>query len=61
MVKIVNDNYLYAKTAKFIKDRKNLSEDSLEGLEEILQDSAKAKAVLDASRMSMGKYFMFCW
>ena len=54
-MKIVNDNFMYAMVAKFIKDRKTLTDESLEGLEEILQDSAKAKAVLDASRMSMGK------
>ena len=54
-MKIINDNYMYARVAKFIKERKTLSEESLEGLEEIIQDSAKAQAVLDASRMSMGK------
>lgn len=40
--------------AKFIKNRKELSEASLEGLEEIVMDSAKAQAILDASRSSMG-------
>lgn len=40
--------------AKFIKNRKELSEDSLEGLEEITMDSGKAQAILDASRSSMG-------
>ena len=55
MVKIVNDNYMYARLANFIKDRKTLSEESLDGMEEILQDSSKAKAVLDAAKISMGK------
>lgn len=54
LVKIVPENYLYAKVTKFIKNRKNLSEESLEGLEEIVMDSAKAQAILDASRSSMG-------
>ncbi|KAJ8920104.1 hypothetical protein NQ315_011759 [Exocentrus adspersus] len=54
LVKIVPENYTYAKLAKFIKNRKELTEDSLEGLEEITMDSAKAKAILDASRSSMG-------
>uniref|UniRef100_A0A182JA10 Nucleolar protein 56 n=1 Tax=Anopheles atroparvus TaxID=41427 RepID=A0A182JA10_ANOAO len=54
LVKIVNDNYLFAKTAHFIKDRKSLTQESLEGLEAILMDAEKAQAVIDASKMSMG-------
>ena len=53
-MKIVNDNYLYAKVAHYIKSRKDFTEDSLEGLEEIVMDEGKAKAILDASRASMG-------
>ncbi|XP_052902259.1 nucleolar protein 56 [Anopheles moucheti] len=52
--KIVSDNYLFAKVAHFIKDRKSLTDASLAGLEEIVMDSEKAQAILDASRMSMG-------
>lgn len=54
LVKIVNDNYLYAKIAQYIKSRKDLTEDKLEGLEEIVMDEAKAKAIYDASKSSMG-------
>lgn len=54
-MKIVPENYLYAKVAQFIKNRKELSEESLDGLEEIVMDSAKAQTILDASRSSMGK------
>lgn len=54
LVKIVPENYSYARVAQFIKNRKDLSEDSLEGLEEITMDSAKAQAILDASKSSMG-------
>ncbi|XP_018576016.1 nucleolar protein 56 [Anoplophora glabripennis] len=54
LVKIVPENYTYAKLAKFIKNRKELSEESLDGLEEITMDSGKARAILDASRSSMG-------
>lgn len=50
------ENYTYAQLAKFIKNRKTLTEDSLEGLEEITMDSAKAQAILDASKSSMGGY-----
>ncbi|CAL4141894.1 unnamed protein product [Meganyctiphanes norvegica] len=54
LYKVVSDNHQYALCADFIKDRHSLSEASLEGLEQITMDSAKAQAVLDASRMSMG-------
>ncbi|CAH3123831.1 unnamed protein product, partial [Porites lobata] len=54
LVKIVSDNYMYAKTAQYVKSRKDFTEDMLEGLEEIVMDSAKAKAIYDASKSSMG-------
>uniref|UniRef100_A0A182T884 Nucleolar protein 56 n=1 Tax=Anopheles maculatus TaxID=74869 RepID=A0A182T884_9DIPT len=54
LVKIVPDNYMFAKVAHFIKDRKSLSDESLAGLEEITMDAEKAQAVLDAAKMSMG-------
>lgn len=46
---------MYAKVAQFIKDRKSLCAESLEGLEELVMDSAKAQAIIDASKSSMGK------
>lgn len=54
LVSIVPENHLYTKCAEYIKDRKTLSEASLEPLTEILGDSEKAQAVIDASKMSMG-------
>ncbi|XP_030371544.1 nucleolar protein 56 [Scaptodrosophila lebanonensis] len=54
LAKIVPDNYMFAKTAKFIKDRKTLTQDKLEELEQIVMDSAKAQAIIDAGKMSMG-------
>lgn len=54
LVKLVSDNYMYAKAAQYIKSRKDFTEDMLEGLEEIVMDSAKAKAIYDASKSSMG-------
>ncbi|XP_027577393.1 nucleolar protein 56 [Pipra filicauda] len=54
LIKIVPDNSLYCRVAKFIGNRRELSEESLEGLEEIVMDSAKAQAILEASRSSMG-------
>jgi len=59
LVKIVNDNYMFAKCVKLLKNRKEMLEksneaDIISSLEEIVMDSAKAKAVYDASKMSMG-------
>ncbi|XP_019383720.1 PREDICTED: nucleolar protein 56 [Gavialis gangeticus] len=54
LIKIVSDNYMYCRVAKLIGNRKELAEESLPGLEEIVMDSAKAQAILDASRSSMG-------
>merc|ERR1711860_192998 len=54
LYKIVSDNLMFAKCVKAIKNRKELPENILEVLEEIVMDSAKAKAVVDASKMSMG-------
>lgn len=54
LVKIVPDNYMYAKVAHHIKDRKNLSDASIPELEEILMDSSKAAGIVNASKMSMG-------
>lgn len=54
LVSIVPDNNLYAKCAEYIKDRKSLTEESVEPLTEILGDSEKAQAIIDASKMSMG-------
>jgi hypothetical protein len=54
-VKIVNDNYIYAKLAKFIDDKSKLSEDKLPALTDILGDEDKAKEVVEAAKASMGR------
>ncbi|KUF76720.1 Nucleolar protein 56 [Phytophthora nicotianae] len=54
LVKIVNDNYVYARCASFIKNRSSLSEDSLEELAKIVLDEDKAQQILHAARSSMG-------
>ncbi|XP_042322898.1 nucleolar protein 56 [Sceloporus undulatus] len=54
LIKIVSENYTYCRLAKLIGNRKELSEESLEALEEVVMDSAKAQAILEASRSSMG-------
>merc|ERR1712156_1280648 len=54
LVKIVPDNYTFAKCVKVIKNRKELTDDAIAKLEEVVMDSAKAKAIVDASKTSMG-------
>uniref|UniRef100_A0A3Q3IEG9 Nucleolar protein 56 n=1 Tax=Monopterus albus TaxID=43700 RepID=A0A3Q3IEG9_MONAL len=54
LVKIVSDNSTYCRLAQLIGNRKELMEDSLEKLEEVVMDNAKAQAILEASRSSMG-------
>lgn len=56
LIKIVSDNSMYCRLAQLIGNRKELSEENLESLEEVVMDSAKAQAILDASRSSMGEY-----
>ena len=58
LIKIVADNSTYCRLTQLIGNRKELSEESLESLEEVVMDSAKAQAILDASRSSMGKLYM---
>lgn len=54
LIKIVPETALFAKCVKFINNRKELTAEKLEGLEEIVMDSAKAQAIIDAGKMSMG-------
>lgn len=54
-MKIVNDNYLYAKAAKYIEDKSKLTEDKIPGLTDILGDEDKAKEILEAAKASMGR------
>ena len=54
LVKIVPDNNTYAKVVKLVKNRKELSDDLSDQLEEVVMDAAKARAIIDASKSSMG-------
>lgn len=53
-MKIVPDNYMYAKSVRLIKDRKQMTPEITEALEEIVMDSAKVQAIIDSARSSMG-------
>ncbi|XP_022135070.1 nucleolar protein 56-like [Momordica charantia] len=55
LVKIVSDNYLYAKVAKFIEDKSKLAEDKIPGLTDIIGDEDKAKEIVEAAKASMGQ------
>lgn len=61
LIKIVSDNSMYCRVARLIGNRKELSEESLEGLEEVVMDNAKAQAILEASRSSMGQWRRLIW
>ncbi|KAF5336243.1 hypothetical protein D9758_014355 [Tetrapyrgos nigripes] len=55
LVKLVPDNYQYARCAQFIGDKDALDEEKLPELEAILDDNATtAQNILDAARGSMG-------
>ncbi|XP_074484883.1 nucleolar protein 56 [Sebastes fasciatus] len=54
LIRIVSDNSMYCRMAQLIGNRKELSEESLESLEEVVMDAGKAQAILEASRSSMG-------
>ena len=58
-MKIVNDNYLYAKVAKYVDDKAQLSEDKLSGLTDIVGDEDKAKEIIEAAKASMGTFLTF--
>ncbi|XP_057970378.1 nucleolar protein 56-like [Malania oleifera] len=55
LVKIVNDNYLYAKIATYVENKSELSEDKIPGLTDILGDEDKAKEIVEAAKASMGQ------
>lgn len=52
---------MYAQLVKLIKNRKDLTPDHVEQLEEIVMDSAKASAIYEASKSSMGVYNILFW
>ncbi|XP_049590927.1 nucleolar protein 56 [Syngnathus scovelli] len=54
LVRIVPENSLYCRLAQLIGNRKELTDESVASLEEVVMDNAKAQAILDASRSSMG-------
>eukprot|EP01105_Mastigella_eilhardi_P006994 TRINITY_DN18473_c0_g1_i1.p1 TRINITY_DN18473_c0_g1~~TRINITY_DN18473_c0_g1_i1.p1 ORF type:complete len:576 (-),score=214.90 TRINITY_DN18473_c0_g1_i1:1304-2977(-) len=54
LVTVVPDNYQFARCAKIISDKSQLTADQLPQLEEIVGDADKAKEILEAAKTSMG-------
>ncbi|CAL5085272.1 unnamed protein product [Urochloa decumbens] len=55
LVKIVNDNYLYAKIAKFVVNKSDLAEKDIPALANLTGDDDKAKEIVEAAKASMGQ------
>ena len=47
---------MYAKVVNVIKSRDQITEEMVTELEEITMDSAKARAVIESAKISMGKW-----
>jgi nucleolar protein 56 len=55
LIKIVNDNILYARLVKLLQNRKGMNRDEhFDGIVEIIGDEQKADAIIQASKTSMG-------
>jgi nucleolar protein 56 len=55
LVKVVADNYMYARVALFVKDKATLTLDALDGLKELTGDEDKAKEVIEAAKVGLYK------
>eukprot|EP01095_Lingulamoeba_sp_RSL-Kostka_P014284 TRINITY_DN618_c0_g1_i3.p1 TRINITY_DN618_c0_g1~~TRINITY_DN618_c0_g1_i3.p1 ORF type:complete len:563 (+),score=237.52 TRINITY_DN618_c0_g1_i3:48-1691(+) len=54
LVQIVPDNIVYARVVSYIGAKNTLTEDKLEGLEEIVVDDDKVQQIFQAAKTSMG-------
>ncbi len=54
LAKIVKDNFVYARVAKFIGNRATLDESKVEALTELTMDEAVSRQILEAAKTSMG-------
>jgi RNA processing factor Prp31 len=55
MVKIMNDNYIYTRVEKLVKENSTLLEDALSELTNLTSDEAQAKDIIKATKVSMGQ------
>jgi RNA processing factor Prp31 len=54
LIRIIPDNYTYARAVHLIKNRKEFSNDREEELEAITMDSGKTAAVFEAMKTTIG-------
>ena len=54
LIKIIPDNYTYARVVHLIKNRKEFSHDREEELEAITMDSGKTAAIFEAMKTTIG-------
>lgn len=58
LIRLVSENYSYARLALYIGDKKFLSEDNIDELAALVgDDTGLAKNIIDAARVSMGQDF----
>lgn len=55
LVKIINDNYQYAKIVMLAKDKKNITDEMVPDLKEIVGEEELAQQVVKAAKSSMGQ------
>lgn len=55
LIKIVSDNYTYARVVHLMKNRKDFSVDRQEELEAITMDSGKTAAIFEAMKTTIGE------
>jgi len=55
LVKIVNDNYQYARIVVLVKDKGSVTDEMLPALTEITLDEGKSQEVVEAAKISMGQ------
>ncbi|XP_050397887.1 nucleolar protein 56 [Patella vulgata] len=54
LARIVSDHFKYAKLAKLIRNRKEMTQEMEDEIEEITMDSSVTQAIFDAAKSSMG-------
>ena len=54
LVKVVPDNIQYARVVRVVKNKADLTEESIPAIDEVLMDEQCSRDVLDAARSSMG-------
>jgi nucleolar protein 56 len=58
LARLIADHFQYARVVKLIKNKSNLTDETItvSQLEEIVGDEAKAQEIIEAAKSSMGIY-----